>query len=143
MNELAGFELPADPRLVVTDMDGTLLDGDGEVPDGLWEVLGQLEARGIAFAPASGRQLASRAAATVADHLLSSGGVHRLELGARANNPASLRVARAAGFIQEGVEREKFVMDGTRVDVLTFGRLRSDPFPAIAALELEPAPGEA
>lgn len=59
MNELAGFELPADPRLVVTDMDGTLLDGDGEVPDGLWEVLGQLEARGIAFAPASGRQLAS------------------------------------------------------------------------------------
>lgn len=90
-----------------------------------------------------GRQLASRAAATVADHLLSSGGVHRLELGARANNPASLRVARAAGFIQEGVEREKFVMDGARVDVLTFGRLRSDPFPAIAALELEPAPGEA
>jgi len=34
-------------------------------------------------------------------------------------------------------------MDGARVDVLTFGRLRSDPFPAIVALELEPAPGEA
>ena len=59
MTSNATFELPADPRLVVTDMDGTLLDGEGRVPDGLWEVLGELESRGIAFAPASGRQLAS------------------------------------------------------------------------------------
>lgn len=83
-----------------------------------------------------GRQLATRASATVANYLLSDGGLHRLELGARRNNPSSLRVARGAGFIQEGLEREKFVMDGERVDVLTFGRLASDPVPSTAQLPL-------
>lgn len=45
-----------DIRLVVTDMDGTLLDEHGAVPDGFWPVLEQLTERGIVFAPASGRQ---------------------------------------------------------------------------------------
>ncbi|MGO2111915.1 MAG: Cof-type HAD-IIB family hydrolase [Pseudoclavibacter sp.] len=49
----------ADIKLVAIDMDGTLLDGSGELPDGLWDVLGALHARGIAVAPASGRQYAS------------------------------------------------------------------------------------
>lgn len=52
-------DLPTDPRLVVTDMDGTFLDGDGNVPDGAWELLTRLAERGVAFAAASGRQLAS------------------------------------------------------------------------------------
>ncbi|GGA66161.1 haloacid dehalogenase [Pseudoclavibacter endophyticus] len=52
-------EQTTDVRLVAVDMDGTLLDGDGELPDGLWEVLEALRARGIAFAPASGRQYAA------------------------------------------------------------------------------------
>lgn len=46
----------ADVRLIVTDMDGTLLDGDGRIPDGLWQRLEALRERGIVFAPASGRQ---------------------------------------------------------------------------------------
>jgi len=46
----------ADVRLIVSDMDGTLLDGDGNIPDGLWERLEALKERGIVFAPASGRQ---------------------------------------------------------------------------------------
>lgn len=46
----------ADIRMVVADMDGTLLDGDGRVPDAFWPVLDELTARGIAFVPASGRQ---------------------------------------------------------------------------------------
>ncbi|MGO1591092.1 MAG: HAD family hydrolase [Ancrocorticia sp.] len=46
----------ADPRLIVADMDGTLLDDSGEVPEELWELLDVMKARGIAFAPASGRQ---------------------------------------------------------------------------------------
>lgn len=50
-----------DLRLVVTDMDGTLLDGDGEVPAGLWPLLADMHARGITFVPASGRQYATLA----------------------------------------------------------------------------------
>ncbi len=48
-----------DLRLVVTDMDGSLLDGAGRVPDGLWPLLDELDRRGIAFVPASGRQYAN------------------------------------------------------------------------------------
>ncbi|MGQ4543802.1 GNAT family N-acetyltransferase [Dermabacteraceae bacterium P13088] len=73
-----------------------------------------------------GRGLTSRAARAVADWALSTGGLHRLELGHRANNPASGGVARAAGFAQEGVEREKFLVNGERMDVYTYGRLASD-----------------
>lgn len=43
-------------RLVVCDMDGTLLDADGAVPPGFWPILDEMTARGIAFVPASGRQ---------------------------------------------------------------------------------------
>ncbi len=38
-------------------------------------------------------------------------------------------MARAAGFVHEGTERGKFLIAGRRVDVLTCGRLRSDPPP--------------
>ncbi|MFJ4466361.1 Cof-type HAD-IIB family hydrolase [Streptomyces sp. NPDC089424] len=51
----------ADIRLVVTDMDGTLLDDDKRVPAGLWEVLERLKERGVLFSPASGRQYATLA----------------------------------------------------------------------------------
>ncbi len=45
-----------DPRLVVTDMDGTLLDADSNIPERLWPLLREMKERGIVFAPASGRQ---------------------------------------------------------------------------------------
>lgn len=48
-----------DIRLIAVDMDGTLLDANGQVPDALWPLLERLHERGIAFAPASGRQLAT------------------------------------------------------------------------------------
>jgi len=48
-----------DIRLIAVDMDGTLLDPAGRIPDGLWPLLERLRDRGIAFAPASGRQLAT------------------------------------------------------------------------------------
>lgn len=50
-----------DIRLVVTDMDGTLLDADGHIPDDLWPLLAELDRRGIVFCPASGRQYATLA----------------------------------------------------------------------------------
>ena len=88
-----------------------------------------------------GRGVTASAAATVADWALSEppdgGGLERLELGHRVNNPASGRVALAAGFVQEGREREKFLMDGERIDVLTYGRLRSDAWPATEHLAIE------
>ncbi|GAA2424219.1 Cof-type HAD-IIB family hydrolase [Streptomyces glaucus] len=54
---------PARPdiRLIVTDLDGTLLDADGRVPRGLWPLLDELRRRGVVFSPASGRQYATLA----------------------------------------------------------------------------------
>ena len=51
-----GVELPTDIKLVVADMDGTLLDESGGIPDGFWPLLDRLAHRGVVFAPASGRQ---------------------------------------------------------------------------------------
>lgn len=56
---MADFDLPAVPpdlRLVVADMDGTLLTADGRVPDAFWPLLTRMRERGIRFVPASGRQ---------------------------------------------------------------------------------------
>ena len=50
-----------DVRLVVADMDGTLLDDAGSVPEGMWPLVERMEAAGIVFAPASGRQYATLA----------------------------------------------------------------------------------
>ena len=47
---------PLTPRLVVADMDGTLLDGDGRIPDSFWPVLDAMRDGGVTFAVASGRQ---------------------------------------------------------------------------------------
>ncbi len=90
-----------------------------------------------------GRSLTSRAVATVCDRALApeaegGWGLERLELGHRVDNPASGAVARAAGFVVEGRERAKFLIGGERVDVLTYGRLRSDPAAGTAPL---PWPG--
>ncbi|MFF4492335.1 Cof-type HAD-IIB family hydrolase [Streptomyces sp. NPDC001544] len=63
---------PADIRLVVSDMDGTLLDDDKRIPDGLWPMLAELRRRGVLFSPASGRQYATlaRQFAEVADGMV-------------------------------------------------------------------------
>ena len=36
--------------------------------------------------------------------------------------------------VQEGREREKFLIDGERIDVLTYGRLHFDPGAAASAM---------
>ena len=46
-------------RIIALDMDGTLLDAAGRIPDSFWPVLEELRSRGVAVAPASGRQLAT------------------------------------------------------------------------------------
>lgn len=46
-------------RLIVTDMDGTLLDGEKRLPPNFPAIVKELQARGIQWAIASGRQLAN------------------------------------------------------------------------------------
>ncbi|WP_299056300.1 Cof-type HAD-IIB family hydrolase [uncultured Nocardioides sp.] len=63
---------PADVRLVVTDMDGTLLGADGAVPAAFWPLVDEMRERGVVFAPASGRQYATlhRTFSSVADGMV-------------------------------------------------------------------------
>lgn len=56
MTDLDLPDIRPDVRLVVSDMDGTLLTEDGAVPDGFWPLLDTMRQRGIHFVPASGRQ---------------------------------------------------------------------------------------
>ena len=85
---------------------------------------------------ARGRGWTSRAAATVAEWALTIRRLERLELGHRVNNPTSGAVAVRAGFVKEGTERGKFLIDQERVDVDTYGRLRSDPAPTFEAIPM-------
>lgn len=43
-------------KIIFSDMDGTLLDDRGNVPEGFDEIAAELKKRGVMFAPASGRQ---------------------------------------------------------------------------------------
>lgn len=47
------------PRIVALDMDGTLVDPDGNIPGEFWSVLEDAKEKGMVIAPASGRQLAT------------------------------------------------------------------------------------
>lgn len=49
----------AAPRIVAVDMDGTLVDSTGSIPERFWGVLERARATGMVVAPASGRQLAT------------------------------------------------------------------------------------
>lgn len=48
-----------DIKLVISDLDGTLLDGKSKFPPEFWPLLEQMRQRGVLFAPASGRQYAN------------------------------------------------------------------------------------
>ena len=47
------------PRIVALDMDGTLVDSSGTIPEAFWGLLDRALDAGIVIAPASGRQLAT------------------------------------------------------------------------------------
>lgn len=127
----------ADEALAI-DVDGTAV---GCV------MAGQRDARhGTAWltywlAPAArGQGLAARALDALSRALFADG-LHRLELGARANNPASIAVAERAGYLREGVERQRlrYVDEhgrAERFDVVRLARLATDPAPDLARLEL-------
>ncbi len=120
------LENPNDMRAIVA------VDGDDQLQAFAAVSVDEENANGWIFywahADARGRGITSRLVRALADRELTEGGLHRLELGYRANNLGSAKVARAAGFHQEGIEREKFLVDGARIDVVTCSRLKSDPF---------------
>lgn len=59
-------------RFIACDLDGTLLDPQGNLPEGIFEAIGRLYEKGVLFCPASGRQLTAleRMFAPVADKIL-------------------------------------------------------------------------
>lgn len=75
---------------------------------------------------ARGRGAATEGTRALADWALTDLGLFRLELGHRTDNPASCRVAAAAGFTVEGLERAKLEYDGLRYDVELHARLATD-----------------
>ncbi|WGZ80872.1 MULTISPECIES: GNAT family protein [unclassified Arthrobacter] len=84
---------------------------------------------------ARGRGYTVRALATIAAAAFEDG-LFRLELGHRVNNPASCKVASSAGFIPEGIERQKLAYGAERFDVETHARLRTDSCPHLTMLPL-------
>lgn len=80
-------------------------------------------------AAARGRGVAAHGCRALADWCFTDLGLFRLELGHRTDNPASCRVARAAGFAPEGLQRQKLAYDGVRYDVELHARLATDPRP--------------
>lgn len=83
-----------------------------------------------------GQSLTTRAVATLANYLFEEQDIYRVELGLRANNPGSRHVAEKNGFLREGIERGKFLIDGERINVFTYARLRDDPVPSVVPLPL-------
>lgn len=84
---------------------------------------------------ARGRGIATRALAA-ASQVLFADGFHRLELGARTNNPASIKTAERAGYVHEGVNREELEYDRVRFDTVRMARLSTDPAPNITSLRV-------
>jgi len=135
---IAAARSAPDRRELVVVEDGTLaggcrlyhlssLDRTGEV--GYW----------IA-AQARGRRLAARATAVLTGWAFRNG-LGRLEILARPDNPASQRVALAAGYRREGRRRGvELGRDGRRHDLIAFARLATDP-PGPAPRVLPDLPG--
>ncbi|MGB3257667.1 MAG: GNAT family protein [Ornithinimicrobium sp.] len=85
-----------------------------------------------------GLGLASRATAAVAAYGFEGLALFRLELEHRVNHPKSCQVATRAGFVAEGLERQKVRFDGERFDVEIHARLATDPTPEIDRLPIDP-----
>jgi hypothetical protein len=54
--KIPAFDPTPDIRLIVADMDGTLLDQNKEIPGEFWPLALELQRRGVLLCPASGRQ---------------------------------------------------------------------------------------
>ncbi|WP_306232126.1 GNAT family N-acetyltransferase [Agrococcus beijingensis] len=81
----------------------------------------------------AGRGATTIAVAMVADHLLFTRGLHRVEICIRPENLASLRVVEKLGFRYEGCRRRYIHIDGDWRDHLCFALVRDElPQPILA-----------
>ncbi|MCL3862476.1 Cof-type HAD-IIB family hydrolase [Actinotalea sp. K2] len=113
----------ADLRLVVLDMDGTLLDGEKRVPEGFWPVAASLLSRGVVLCAASGRQQATlaRMFGDLGDDLLfiAENGAHvvhhgRLVSAAAIDRPAVQQAVQAVRVLATTGARVGTVVSTTR-----------------------------
>lgn len=79
---------------------------------------------------ARGQGLAARAVRLLADWSLGPGRLQRVEALVDPENYASQRVARAAGFREEGVLRDCLQLGDHRGDAVVFSRVRRDLLPS-------------
>lgn len=111
-----------DIRLIAADMDGTLLLPDGSLPAAFWPLLDRLRERGIAFAPASGRQFATLRqmfGGADLDYIAENGtyvmrGTHEVSDDALAPEFVASLVARLRALAADGTVRASFVVCGKR-----------------------------
>ena len=91
-------------------------DGVGEI--GYWTVAGH-----------RGRGYTAEAVRVLSDWAFAERGLHRVELHVDPANTGSRRVAERAGFLAEGVVRQRFRHRGRPADVVLYSLLRTDPRP--------------
>jgi ribosomal-protein-alanine N-acetyltransferase len=97
---------------------------DGEVCGSI-----SLQSSGLGYWVAeahAGKGLATRAVAELADIAFRDLGLHRLEAGARVDNPASQRVLEKNRFTLVGTLRQHLCIGGEWVDHLLFERIAGD-----------------
>lgn len=73
-----------------------------------------------------GRGLMASSVRLLGDWALTDQGMQRVEIRVATGNLASQRVARAAGYVQEGTLRNAGFLHDGRVDLIVFSRIRSD-----------------
>lgn len=113
---LFAVELPDAAALVGSVGLSSPHDGVGEL--GYWTV-----------ATHRGRGLTAEAVRVLSEWALSRHGLHRIELVVDPANQGSRRVAERAGFLAEGVIRQRFQHRGRPTDVVLYSRLHSDGRP--------------
>jgi RimJ/RimL family protein N-acetyltransferase len=77
-------------------------------------------------APVRGRGLTTRAVRLLTAWAFATLGLARVEINVDPRNTPSLAVARAAGFVEEGLLRSAHVFKGERIDTVIFSRLPHD-----------------
>lgn len=73
-----------------------------------------------------GRGVMASSVRLLGDWALADQGMQRVEIRVATGNLASQRVARAAGYVQEGTLRNAGFLHDGRVDLIVFSRIRTD-----------------
>ena len=81
----------------------------------------------ITVPEARGRGIGTRMLRLISRWALAEVGLERVELNIAVDNPASAAIAERAGFRHEGTLRSVYFKDDRRIDLMIYGRLKTDP----------------